>query len=193
MTEKIARPLLPIFDEPSNNLADLEGAARETLRDNQQLNIYSLLGRSERLGVWGFGYKERGSYSLVGGLYYGFTDDFELSLGAGIEKYEMEMERGDRFAGSLLLWSEKTCSLTLYYERGRTTEDHWYQGDLFCEPVDGFGVGIFSQRFAGTGPRLLIGITDKLPLEVWVAPFMYDFESKRSGQMLGVRLVFGER
>lgn len=171
-------------------MADSVGSP-DLVRRNNQLNLWFYT--IKRVGFWSFGYEEDSTYSGVAGLYADITSWFQLSLGAGVDGRKDAGLTGNRYASSILLWREKTCSLELYYERGRTTEDHWYQGDLFCEPVDGFGVGIFSQRFAGTGPRFLLGISHKVPLKVWVSPFMYDFESESSSQALGVQLVFRGR
>ncbi len=146
-----------------------------------------------RTGVWGFAYSETGYSSLVGGLYYDFTNWFELGLGAGLESVSGEEKKGERYAAFLLLFSGRTCTLEAYYERGRVVANPWHQADLLCRPVDGIALGIFSQRFVGTGPRIVLTLTDKIPLQLWLSPFMYDNETKTSSKALGVQLVFRDK
>lgn len=156
---------------------------------NNYIDLWSYVGKSQRVGVWGFVYEESGYYSATGGLFLDLTNWFELGLGGGTEFLPEEKLSRSRYAGFVLLFSGRKCTLEGYYENGQSRES-WYQGDFLCRPIDGLGLGVFSQRFVGTGPRILLTLTDKAPLQLWVSPFMYDFESKGSSQALGFQLVF---
>ncbi len=171
-------------------MADTLGV--ETRSQNNYFDGWAYLGRSKRVGVWAFAYEEGGYQSVVGGLFLDFASWLELGVGAGSESYTKEEVSNPRYAGFILLFSGRACTLEGYYESG-PARDPWYQGDLLCRPVDGVGLSIFSQSGVGTGPRLLLGLSHKVPLQLWVSPFMYDFESEGSSQALGVQLVFRGR
>ena len=143
---------------------------------------------SERVGIWGFAYGEEHYISTTAGLYYDFTSWFELALAVGIEEFTDEKDIYSRFAGSLLLFGESMCPTELYYENG-ASEEYWYLADLLCTPIDGLGFGIYSQRYAGMGPRVMIRLLSDLPLEIWAAPAVYDFESRDWNFILGAQIV----
>ena len=143
---------------------------------------------SEKVGIWGFAYGEEHYISTTAGLYYDFTSWFELALAVGIEEFTDEKDIYSRFAGSLLLFGESVCQTELYYENGASGK-YWYLADLLCTPIEGLGFGVYSQRYAGTGPRVVLRLSSDLPLEVWAAPALYDLESRGWNHIFGAQLV----
>ncbi len=161
-------------------------SGRDTLYTNNQLNGWVSVG--ERWGLWGFVYHERDYVSGVLGVFFDFTNWFELGLAAGAERVGTE-ETLPRVAGSLLLFGDAPCTLEGYYETGEDKESDWYSADLLCKPVQGFSFGIYSQTGMGTGPRFLMRLFKQVPLEVWWSPFMVDNEAKSSNSAVGIQMV----
>lgn len=144
---------------------------------------------TEKSGAWGFAYHEKDYASASLGLYYDFTPWFELGVAPG-----SEIIKGDdswatlwRLAG--MIWvGRETLFLDVYYENGQSGEE-WHQINAMWRGRRA-GIGIFSQTGSGTGPRALIVPLKRFPLEVWVAPRMYDHGAKRWNTLLGAQLVF---
>ena len=161
---------------------------RAVTHSNQYLQGFAYL--DDKTGVWGFAYRESRYVSATFGVYYDFVDWFELGAAAGLERLRGDDDRArtfGRWAGSLWLGTAET-SLTLYYENGASKE-YWYQLDAMWRPRRHFGAGVFAQRYAGVGPRVLVR-PPKIPLEVWIAPAMYDRESRLTNRLLGVQLLY---
>lgn len=167
-----------------------EGGRRIT-RSSQSLQGYAYL--TKKTGLWGFAYREPGYASATLGLYRDFLDWFELGLAAGAERVGRSDHRfhaNGRGAATMSLGASK-ASISLYYENG-TSREGWYQLDATWRPAKRFGAGIFGQRYVGIGPRVLVR-APRVPLEIWVAPWMQDPESGAANRLLGAQLLYERR
>lgn len=173
------------------------GVYHQTLlaRDSASTNVvnydfvqgYAYL--NSKIGVWGFAYREKGYFSSTAGLYYDILPWLEVGAAAGVEV--MNSKSYFRWAGLLWTGTEKLF-LEVYYENG-TSKESWYYTNLMWRSSKHLGAGILSQRFAGTGPRVLVQPLKGVPLEVWVAPLMYEYESKSLNTLLGIQLILQKR
>jgi hypothetical protein len=158
---------------------------------------------TEKCGGWMFGYGEKKYLELVGGGYCSLFGGFaEASLGAGWETFFTESSSGTaifgRVAANLRLGGEKLFA-EVYYERGNSQSEDWFQGELGTLRLKNFDLGLYAQKGDGFGPRLRTSVPlwsddagRSTELRLWAAP-MYDFDlaklRKPQGLLLGGEVV----
>ena len=172
------------------------GQAFVTESGNQTMTIAQNLVKgytymSERVGIWGFAYAEKGYLSSTAGLFYDFTDYFEIGVAGGaetiLEDDGLHHVYG-RGAVAVFIGTDKLFIET-YYENGASKED-WYEVDAMWRPSNRFGMGVLAQKGVGFGPRVLVQPLKQIPFEVFVAPYMYDQDTKKGNMLFGGQLVF---
>jgi len=144
---------------------------------------------NSKSGIWGFAYHETGYFSSTAGLFYDIVPWFEIGGALGVEV--MNSKTYFRWAGLVWTGTDKLF-LEVYYENGASKES-WYYANLMWRPQEQYSVGILSQRFAGTGVRVLVKPLKKIPLELWVAPLMYEHERRNLNALIGIQLVLQKR
>lgn len=145
---------------------------------------------SERSGIWGFAYAEKWYLSSTAGLYYDFTNFLSVGLAGGAETILLDdglHHVYGRGAVTVLVGSDKLFVET-YYENGASKEG-WYEVDVMWRPSNRFGAGVLAQKGVGVGPRLLIQPFSHVPFEVFMAPYMYDQDIKKSNMLFGGQFV----
>ena len=171
-------------------LKDFDGKATNVMHSLIKGYAY----QTDKVGLWGFAYGEKGYASSTVGLFYDFTDYFEVGVAGGAETIRNEegyYQVFGRGAVSMLIGTDKLF-VEAYYENGASKEG-WYEVDAMWRPSNRFGLGILAQKGVGTGPRVLVQPLRGVPLEIFVAPYMYNTETKQTNSMLGVQLVFKHR
>jgi hypothetical protein len=151
--------------------------------------IQAFVYAAKSAGGWGFAYREAGYLSATVGPFYDITDWLEAGLAFGAEAVKTGRTSPavfGRIAGILWIGNDN-ASVTVYYENGASKEP-WHQFDATWHPAEWWGIGILSQSNAGTGPRISVR-TPRLPIEIWVAPMLYELPSHRFNLMLGAQYV----
>lgn len=163
-------------------VAEKNAAATERL----VVDVYAGTGR---IGLWGFGYGERGYFSIVAGPYATLMQKgdvaLEVGIGAGIENYTQPFDelsgRYARYASYVALEGPKGI-LQYYYETGSTKES-WTQAEATWQVSDHFAIGAFHQTGDGTGPRVIVKLP-KLPLKLWAGPMFGEGKKFMAGMNL---------
>jgi hypothetical protein len=143
----------------------------------------------EKVGGWGFAYREPWYGAASIGPFWDVTDWLEVGVAFGVESLANDLgvySEFGRVASMMWLGNEKV-SLNLYYEGGASRRD-WYQVDAEWRPATWLGLGILSQTRSGTGPRVTVRIPHT-PIEAWVAPALFDASAHGASTAIGVQLI----
>ncbi|MFH1145465.1 MAG: hypothetical protein V1707_00670 [bacterium] len=113
---------------------------------------------------------------------YKITDWLKAGVGQGIEQSKELW----RLAANLQIMNGSYSWVT-FYEHGMN--GYWFQTELKYQFNPSLSVGIFGRRFVGFGPEIAIAIP-QTPFVVWTVPYAYDIESKKSGGLIVILLLF---
>jgi hypothetical protein len=160
------------------------------------LDAYSYF--SEKMGVWGYGYAEKGYASAVVGPFldiatFGEDGVFEVGIGAGGEVFteeegeECECQSYSRFAGFVFVGNETLWS-EVHYENGASKES-WLRANVLWQTNDWIALGATHQTGDGTGPKVVLS-APKFPVRLWAAPMFGEEENKF---LFGLDLVFQKK
>lgn len=136
-------------------------------------------GLAGRFGGFVWFQTEKGYSQAYGGPTFSPKSWFQLGFGVGVEEHKNPARAGG------FVWAGNSKSSLLFIpEYGGS--GFWWKLEANRKAGKVFGVGIITERFKGTGPRLEYKIP-RTPFLVWAASM---FEKQRVNALFGFRWVF---
>ena len=136
-------------------------------------------GIKGKLGAFTWFQVQSGYSQAYGGLTYSPKPWLELAVGPGLEQ-----AKNPARVGGFVWIGNRQASVLFIPEYGGS--GFWCKVEANYQLTKKVGVGLLSERFKGTGPRLESAIRH-LPIKVWAAPL---FEKHRVNGLFGIRYVF---
>ncbi len=149
-----------------------------------EVNFYAErpVGSDKKFSVMAWGQKDPGWAQVYAGPTLNVSSWSSVSFCVGIEQDDRPL----RLASLLWLGGRGNDSLLIVEHGGSGI---WYKYTYARAVTEKVSLGVFSQRYFGTGPLLQVGI-GKTKLKVWSAPLTYDVEDHTIKNMTGLAYKF---